>query len=209
MKKSSGVRYIELLNSMFIIKDCLKLIKEGKDYHVSTISGQLRGVFLDSQSDDKPLFFSVMEYLGLVPNVYIEPQIEFQKIAPRSFFYFHICYPTLSQNDSHTKMIHLKDWFELPILRKEDNVLSVKQLIKIVSDQYGGAHYDPKVSKWKHDLRNMRFGEVKIVDDAIIKLSELLLYLVWEGIRCKSNFYYGSEFRISYTQISTKYYFFS
>lgn len=43
MKKTSATRYLELLHGLFIVKDCLKLISEGRDYHIITISGQLRG----------------------------------------------------------------------------------------------------------------------------------------------------------------------
>lgn len=204
MRKSTGVRYTELLNSMFIVKDCLELIKSGKDYHISTISVQLRGTFLDSEGDNEPLFFEVMKNLGLVPNLYIIPEERFQKISEGSLFYFHIHYPTLSPTGENTKMIRLKDWFELPILKKDKREVSAKQLIKIISDRFGGAHYDPKVSQWEHELRNMRFYEMKVIDNAIIRLSELLLYLVWEGVRCKSNFYYGIEFSLIFDKITKK-----
>ena len=58
MKKTSATRYLELLHGLFIVKDCLKLISEGRDYHIITISGQLRGIFLDTDKEKrKALFF--------------------------------------------------------------------------------------------------------------------------------------------------------
>ena len=72
MKKTSATRYLELLHGLFIVKDCLKLISEGRDYHIITISGQLRGIFLDTDKEKrKALFFEVMDYFRLAPIVYI------------------------------------------------------------------------------------------------------------------------------------------
>ena len=72
MKKKSGARFLELLYGLFIIKDCLELVSKGKDYHIITISSQLRGIFLDTDGEKhKPLFFEVLDYFDLDPVVYI------------------------------------------------------------------------------------------------------------------------------------------
>jgi len=202
MKKTSATRYLELLHGLFIVKDCLKLISEGRDYHIITISGQLRGIFLDTDKEKrKALFFEVMDYFRLAPIVYINSLSEQKFPIEGLVLKYGINYPQLRPTRWHTKSISIEEWLDLPILQVKGKELSSKSLIRLISDRFGGAHYDSKIEKWNFDLKNMQVFNVKVLDNALIQLSELLLHLAWEVIRPLSNWSYCFEFGIRYNKL--------
>lgn len=202
MKKTSATRYLELLHGLFIVKDCLKLISEGRDYHIITISGQLRGIFLDTDKEKrKALFFEVMDYFRLAPIVYINSLSEQKFPIEGLVLKYGINYPQLRPTRWHTKSISIEEWLDLPILQVKGKELSSKSLIRLISDRFGGAHYDSKIEKWNFDLKNMQVFNVKVLDNALIQLSELLLHLAWKVIRPLSNWSYCFEFGIRYNKL--------
>ena len=194
---------MELLYGLFIIKDCLKLISEGKDYHIITISSQLRGIFLDTEGGKhKALFFEVMDYLGLASIVYIKTKAEEKPDIDGLVFEYGINYPHLRPIKSKDlTMISIEDWLNLPILRIKDKEVSSKMLIGIISDKLGGAHYDPEIEKWKWELKYMQILDVKILNNALIQLTEVLLNLSWNLVRVLSNWSYYIEFGVKYNDL--------
>jgi hypothetical protein len=203
MKKKSGARFLELLYGLFIIKDCLELVSKGKGYHIITISSQLRGIFLDTDGEKhKPLFFEVLDYFDLDPVVYIRPSSEEDTSVEGLVFKYDLKYPYLQPKETKDLIkISIDEWLNLPILRIEDKVISSKLLIGILSDKFGGAHYDPNVERWKWNLKNMQIFNVKIIDNVFVQLSELLLKLSWSLIRLLSNWSYCFEFGVRYENL--------
>lgn len=203
-RKSTGVRYIELFQSLQIIRDCLDLIiKKGKSYQIVPISGQLRGILISSNKPLEPLFFEVHKMLREDTSVYIESPIDFDTKVNGATFFYEIPVPSLCKTEEKNYKIRLQDWLNLKIIRAESDY-SIAELIKLIADKKGGAHYDEAMKKKDADLTRFRIANHKIVDEAIILISNIILQKGHRLLKKGFDFHYYVRLELNYGELEVE-----
>lgn len=60
--------------------------------------------------------------------------------------FYEIPVPSLCKTEEKNYKIRLQDWLNLKIIRAESDY-SIAELIKLIADKKGGAHYDEAMKK--------------------------------------------------------------
>lgn len=149
--KTNRLRFTEFFNGLKLIKDALNKIHEGNDSYFMVLSSQLRAMFIlphDQnglvKKEDSLIGYYLAKELGVDLGVFISDK-ECEKKDCQ--YYEYLFHTTLHQTDENKRQISLVDWLEKDIVSIPGKTFKIWEIIKIMADKNGGAHYDHKMNK--------------------------------------------------------------
>ena len=146
MKKSTGRQYIELFYSLQIINDSLSLISLGKKYHVIPIAGQLRAILIKDKQTPVPLYYAIQKILEVKQYIYLSTIPEKIKISKDCECYFNVMNVSLERDKLHYQKEDIGKWLQYCIVETPQKSFTIEEVIKIVANKNGGAHYNEEIS---------------------------------------------------------------
>jgi len=132
-KEAQIATYIN--DSLRIIKRCLQLIEEGELQFYRVIAVQLRMLLCDSTRQHGKVV-----NISLLPRLL--PEIKLHAMDKQG----HV---TSDQPD-----LPLNEWLAQPLTVHSLKTLTIRELVRRICDQDGGAHYDPKPNTRLDDTEN-------------------------------------------------------
>ena len=177
IKKSLGVRQLELVQSLQIIRDCLNQISKGEMYQFIPLCGQLRALLHRGKSSD-PLLLSVAKGINYEPIIYSLPSIsvniaEFPHQEDLVFLYTGLEISLFKELPGQQAII-VDEWLETGILEYKKVTYSAMTLIKFFADKSGGAHYDPAIPQDMAELLSIHFSDQPLIVSCVIKVAEIV-----------------------------------
>lgn len=149
--KTNRLRITEFFNGLKLIKDSLDKVHEGNDSYFMVLSSQLRAMFIlphdkDGllKKDEFLISYYLAKELGIDLNLFISEKDTENK---DSQYYEYLFHTTLYPTDENKIQVSLVDWLEKDIVSVSNKTFKIWEIIKIVADKNGGAHYDHKMNK--------------------------------------------------------------
>lgn len=195
-EKGSGLRFLELFDSLKIISDSLKSLSQGKNYQIKTMSGQLRAILIADRWNPEPLFYEVSNNIGINLKLYLPSILTKQNINENILVYKNLFNIKFSNENTFTKEIDLKNWLELPIVEMPNRCFSIKDIIKLVADKNGGAHYDKKLDLDSALLCSINMSNGLLIDLLIRGISITILKIGLRIIKNVFDFHFFLSFAI-------------
>ena len=146
VEKNIGHRLEELIQSLFVIRDSLELVRKGERHQLIPLYGQLRALLCDkSQTKNKPLLRSLAESVDVSLDVHCMPGVDDPRFPEelRESLVFHLSgFPvTLRRQLPAQITVALEDFIERDILHYKERRYSVRNIIDWFANQAGGAHF--------------------------------------------------------------------
>jgi len=186
IEKSTLERVIELFKALLLLKDCVNLLNDGKEYHLATLYGQLRGILTDktqkSRNKKNPLLIDLAEELNVDLSFYANALfVKKHDILEQLRSQTVLQYADLELSLNKLKTVHektnLKDFLDMEILIERGISHTFRYIINTLSDKYGGSHYDPKTDEKIIGLKSIELNSKPLVDHYLIDLSMIVLAL--------------------------------
>lgn len=146
--KSSRFRYLEFLKGMQLVRDSLDMVRQRKEHYFLSLSAQLRALFIlphdkngKLKRDRALICYDLAEALNVDLSLYISKK----EYANKEYQYYdHLFTTTLEATRENTERLSLVDWLECDIVSIFDKKFKIWEVIKIMADKNGGAHFDEK-----------------------------------------------------------------
>ena len=176
--KTLNYRIHELIQSLSIIYDCLKLYKNGKSHHFIPIFGQLRSLLIEKSKKNKPLLIDIANILKIelklyilkieLPNnlKYLEDNIAFS-ISGSPF--------TLKKELENQIEISMGKFLDYPMVNFNKKSISVKEILSYLANNIGGSHYSPSLPKDFIDILFLKLNNTPILYNFIEQLTRIVL----------------------------------
>ena len=202
MYKGTGLRYIELLNGLQIVRDSLAAIGEGKKYQVVALSSQLRGLLVLTKSTPNPILHSIANTLEIDISLYLPPK---EDIQSNLLVYNHLLKATTEPTQSNKQKISLKQWLATTVVRMNCHEFSISDVIKTIADKNGGAHYDEKLPT---ELAMLCSGinkqGVLVTDIILIEVAKIIIQLGIKILKSEFDFQYFIDIVVKVDNIVKK-----
>lgn len=146
-KKPLRMRLVELRHAILLLKDARRQVRDGERQYLQVLSGQLRALVGAGGRGHVPLLINLADTFGIGLPCFgaVGPEIDDKGQATR---WFRVLI-SITQVDSEQKQIDLREWLDgerSPFLYIDAHRYNPAKLIKLMSDKFGGAHYDATLS---------------------------------------------------------------
>ena len=131
-KKGLLTRFIELYNSINILKVLIPEIEIGKSYLIIPVIGQLRSLLCEKSSKSKSLLIDIAEILSYQTDFYhVEQNII--TIDSSKGLVFGVTPPILSidQTDHNQQKTNLSEYLKKELIQIEEKYFTIEDLIKL------------------------------------------------------------------------------
>lgn len=184
--KSDRLRFMEFFKGVQLLKESLdKISNEKDDKYFLALSSQLRSLFiLPHDKNGNPITedvknpiicYDLANKLNVDLTLYTEEATYEDKECQ---YYDHLFNTTLGKTEQNTKAISLVDWLEAEIVSIPGKKFTIREIIKIVADNNGGAHYDKNVNKEIADLCSAKNQKGVLIINLLLKKIGDVLYQV-------------------------------
>lgn len=188
MSKKKEVKKIEkpfashindLLQALLLIRDSLELIRNGKEHHYATLTGQLRAILIDHAKDNIKLLFYVAENTGIDLNVYFMGNVTKMPEELRNKIDLHLTgFPvTLYKKHQRQELISLESFLDQELLFFDNQKYTPKEIIKWLAHNTGGAHYSKRIPKHFLEIMSFKFLQLKPLQNALYQIGQVVLEL--------------------------------
>ena len=150
MEKTLFERYLEFFKGLQLVRVSLENIHQGKLEHFYTLYAQLRGLYVVPHDknripkNENVIAYDVAENLNIDTSLYISSKTYEDK---ENIYYDHLFTTQTSPTIENNIKVPLKDWMELDIVKINGQSFKIWEVIKIMADKNGGAHFDKKIEK--------------------------------------------------------------
>ncbi|WP_276497608.1 hypothetical protein [Pontibacter litorisediminis] len=179
ISKSSLDKLKEFYLAVRIMYDLEKLIKEGKSYHIPTVYGQLRALLTDKtkeKSKEKKPLFDIASILGEEIKIYYMPKRSEEHSNFGNPFLDISSLPISIERQLVNQIeISLEDYLNVEVVQYQGESYTASDIINLLSNKYGGSHYDTKVPQYIAELMSIGFGRQPVLDNLIIQIANLFL----------------------------------
>jgi len=185
LKKAPIVRYNELFKSLCIIRDSIDMVYNGKIHQLIPLYGQLRSLLIDNSKKNIPLLKEMASISGVELTVYYFGFND-SKIIEKKPLYEMNNIITLDQEFDSQELINIFDIIDQTVVNVSDNTYSYRELIKILAEKSGGAHYATQIEQHVAELfssDNIKINGLSPNETFILKLSEIISNLGLKIIR--------------------------
>jgi hypothetical protein len=204
MKKSTGRQYIELFYSLQIINDSLSLISLGKKYHVIPIAGQLRAILIKDKQTPVPLYYAIQKILEVKQCIYLSTIPEKIKISKDCECYFNVMNVSLERDKLHYQKEDIGKWLQYCIVETPQKSFTIEEVIKIVANKNGGAHYNEEISNDAVLLYTVTDEKhISIIDKIIVNIALIIKALGLLLIKKAFDFHYLANIAIRFDELSS------
>lgn len=151
-QKSMRLRYLEFFSSMKLLKDSLDKVAHKQDEYFISLSVQLRSMFIPKRSRNQASFENSDEFISIKLakelGVNLDLFVSDKEYECKECQYFtHIFSTSLEPNAINSKRQSLLEWLENDIVEILGKKYKIWEVIKAVSDQNGGAHFDKEANE--------------------------------------------------------------
>lgn len=145
-EKSLRLRYMEFFSSMKLLRNSLDNVALRKEEFFISLSAQLRAMFVPDRNrsgefikTDEFICFRLAKELGIELDLFVQPTTYVDKQCQ---YYSHLFTTTLTQTQTNTQKQTLLEWLNNDIVKIKNKKFKIYEVIKIVADKNGGAHFD-------------------------------------------------------------------
>lgn len=211
--KSDRLRFIEFFKGVQLLKDSLdKISNEKDDKYFLVLSAQLRSLFvLQHDKNGNPITedaknpiigYDLANKLNVDLTLYTEEATYEDKECQ---YYDHLLNITLSKTEQNTKAISLVNWLETEVVSIPGKKFTIREIIKIVADNNGGAHYDKNVNKEIAELCGAKNQKgVLIINLLLKKIGDVLYQVGLKIIKSLFDFQLAISLIIPYKKCTSK-----
>lgn len=176
-------RVDHLLQSLLLLRDGVRMAREGHVHHIATLSGQLRALLTDRSKGAKGLLFEIAPLLGWDLTIYAmrgaadDPRFPAELradlvFASTSAFSLHRQFPG-------QEAIALDAALDFTVITAGDIAVRMRDVINWYADKAGGAHYARRVERRVAVLleSNLVFGGLQPLQLQLLQFAETVLHL--------------------------------
>lgn len=176
--KTREERLLDLVQGLRVLADSLALLRDGKPHQILPIAGQLRALLSDKSTD--PLLLSLAEELGEPLHVFVEGRAAEKRgpEQPESPLSMHIggIRPTRHPFGKKDRRLTIAEYLDLPVVRFRSTAHSVRDIISLMANRAGGAHFAPDLPRNLGDLmQQLQLGSLPAPATIIAQLAEVTL----------------------------------
>jgi hypothetical protein len=175
--KPFALRTIELLRALQIVRDSLTAIREGRLYHLVTLSGQLRALVAERRH--KPLLMEIAKTLGRQLKVFCMPDVNDSAFPDdlQSQLLFHLAgFPfTLRQQYPAQQQFQFSQSLDREIVFFKGQKYTSRDLIRWYANWAGGSHYSPNLPEDFAQLLSLNASGVEPIANALVQIGEATL----------------------------------
>ncbi|MFH0854927.1 MAG: hypothetical protein V1869_00195 [Candidatus Omnitrophota bacterium] len=155
--KSLDTRLNELNESISLLEDALQKVKSGDLKYFKVISSQLRALICSGSRSLSPLLINLAKERNVLlfcygPSTRSSDTDEFT-VLKISFFLIGLL-PFSPANQRY----ELNDWLFSPFVRLGSMIYTPNEVIRMVAEKEGGAHYDDKLDEKSLKLKEIVYS---------------------------------------------------
>lgn len=203
--KSMRLRYLEFFSSMKLLKDSLDKVSHKQDEYFISLSVQLRSMFIPKRSqasfekDDEFISIKLAKELGVNLELFVSDK-EYE--SKECQYFRHIFSTTLEANSINTKRQSLLEWLENDVVEILGKKYKILEVIKAVSDQNGGAHFDEETKEENVRLcTSVNQEGILIVNLVLANVGRILYRLGLKILKSLFDFQVVASFSIPLNQV--------
>ena len=220
VEKSLYLSYTEILKGLHFIKDAIDFVEQGKDYYVIPLSGQLRAIFVLPHDKNGNLknytvgkkgktrniptnIFNLAQKLNCDLEVYTS---EYHYKNRDNQYFSHLFDTTIDTTGKNFKRISLRDWMELDIIVCRGYRFKIWEIIKIMADRNGGAHYDGALTRKEMELYKAKNAAnyYSLLSLVLTKIGKVLFQIGFKVIRSVFNFQFIMGIALNLPTLTTR-----
>jgi hypothetical protein len=183
--KPLGLRIIELLHSLQVIRDSIEGVRQGKPYQFLPLYGQMRSLLTERSKGNEPLLVDLARIIGHEMRLYMMPATDdpsIPEILKRSDLVLHLAgFPLALRSElpAHRE-VSLEDFLNAKILAYKGAEYTAREVIELLANTAGGAHFAPKLSQDFAELMQFGFLGQPMLANALLQISQITFAL---GVR--------------------------
>ncbi|MDD5253330.1 MAG: hypothetical protein PHW44_05500 [Candidatus Omnitrophica bacterium] len=152
--KSLDTRFSELNDAVSLLEDALQKVKSGDLKYFKVISSQLRALICLGSRSLTPLLINLAKEKNVAlfcygPSTRSSDTDGFTVLKISSFFVGLLPFSPANQK------YELNNWLSSPFVRLGNMIYTPNEVIRMVAEKEGGAHYDDKL-----DEKSLRLKEI-------------------------------------------------
>ena len=166
--KSTEYRLKELADSISLLKDALEKILSGDNRYFKIISSQLRALLCLGSRSLNPLLINLASEKNISlfcygPSERASDLDEYTVLKISNFFI------GLTSFSPGNQKYELRDWMLSSVVRSGKDIYSPNEVIRIVAEKEGGAHYDDELPEKLVKLRQVIYsGQFKKLEEKLL-----------------------------------------
>lgn len=167
-KKSLEKRLKELEDSIELLEEALEKASFGNKNYFKIISSQLRALLCSGGRSLSPLLINLASEKNIPlycygPSTRVSDTDEYTVLKISFFFIGIVPFSPASQK------YELKDWMQTPFVRLGNEIYTPNDVIRLVAEKDGGAHYDSELPEKLLKLRGIIYsGQFKSVEERLL-----------------------------------------
>lgn len=175
VSKPLSYRLFDLSQSLLVIRDSLKLIKDGQLHQLIPMSGQLRSLLVEKSRRNKSLLLTVARELEEELNIYAMREVD---LGLTGLVFSMSGFPvSLEQELPGQEILTLAEFLERPIITIGSNSYSMRNIIEFYANKAGGSHYASDIPQDFIDLLTIHIGGQPSIATALLQFGEVIYKL--------------------------------
>lgn len=175
--KVFGLKVIETLQALQLLRDAICAVREGKLYHLPVLSGQMRSLLIDKTKHSERLLLHVSQHIGIQLIVFCGHGVDDPSYPLKDKPVFWVSgFPITADRKLATQR-------EMPIERVllEPFVLyqgiqyTPKTIIEWFANRAGGSHYSKSMPRPFAEMLTLNLGAIKPLPQMLLQLAEATL----------------------------------
>lgn len=177
IKKPFSHRLFELSQSLSIIRDSIKLIKNGQIHQILPMSGQLRSLLIEKSKKNRSLLLVIAKELNEELSIYALREVDFGLTGVTVAFSMQGFPVSLEQELPGQDVSTIEVFLDRPIITIGSNSYTMKNIIEFYANKAGGSHYAPDMPQDFLDLLTFNIGGLPSIANALLQFGEVIYKL--------------------------------
>jgi hypothetical protein len=192
IQKPLGRRVVELLQSLQIVRDCLGAVREGRDYQLVPLFGQMRALLAEKSADSAPLLVDLATILNQELRLYAFPGVDadgFPRLEVDVALRvggLPVSYHRIELSQRH---LTLDEFLSQKIVEMRGRTFTRAEVIKMLAEKAGGAHYAKKVPVAYEQLTSILINGQSPLTHALFQMADAIYELGCSFVQQLANFH--------------------
>lgn len=209
-EKNSRLRYLEFFKGMQLIQESLYRIKVNReDQFFLCLSAQIRGLFIpikngkliecEKYNSNDFILYQLSKELNIPLVLYVQNKIYEDKECQ---YYDHLFYTKIEPENNYQEVSYT-EWLNSYILQVPSYKFKIWEVIKVLADKNGGAHYDKKLTQEKDYQLNIVTNKkgILVSNLILVKTAEVLYKLGLKLLKKLFDFQFNITVALNYKNI--------
>lgn len=146
VQKPLAMLVVELLQDLQLLRDSLRAVREGRDYHLLALSGRLRALLTEKRRDAAPLMFEMAARFGVPMDLYCGPDTDevfggFPDLSEKLVLHASNMPMTRFQQFPGQTKTTLAEVLDRRYLRVGDQRYALRDVVDWYANKLGGVHH--------------------------------------------------------------------